>query len=244
VRKSGYDSKAAAEAAAQHAGKLLDLAQDDATRRAIGDMIAAVKRGAPMPPVEDVARRLGLGQDPDAAGESVQQFFVTWLAGKTRAKSPSTARGYESHVRLYIVPTIGQLPLERVGIAQVEQVLAGVPGSAATKHRVLATLRGGLNAAVKQRKIQYNPCAGTELEPEQAPEQQRWSPAESKRFFAATAADPMGLLFRVSTLCPSRRSEICGLEWTDWDDAEATFEVRHVLLQLGGKLVRKDRPKT
>src|SRR5262249_24992605 len=53
----------------------------------------------------------------------------------------------------------------------------------------------------------------------------------------------MGLLFQVSTLCPSRRSEICALRWSDWDDEEATFDVHHVLLQLGGKLVHKDRPK-
>src|ERR1700733_15313082 len=69
--------------------------------------------------------------------------------------------------------------------------------------------------------------------PESAPEQERWSPAEAARFFAQTAADPIGLVFRISTLCPSRRSEICGLEWHDWNDAEATFEVRQLLLHSG-----------
>jgi integrase len=77
-----------------------------------------------------------------------------------------------------------------------------------------------------------------------SPEQKRWTPAEADAFFRHTAADPMGLLFRVSTLCPSRRSEIFGLQWRDWDDGQATFEVQRVMLQLGGKLVLKDRPKT
>ena len=35
-------------------------------------------------------------------------------------------------------------------------------------------LRAALNAAVKQRRISYNPCAGIELEPEEPPEAQRW----------------------------------------------------------------------
>ena len=35
-------------------------------------------------------------------------------------------------------------------------------------------LRVALNAAVKQRRISYNPCAGIELEPEEPPEAQRW----------------------------------------------------------------------
>ena len=30
-------------------------------------------------------------------------------------------------------------------------------------------LRAALNAAVKQRQISYNPCAGIELEPEEPP---------------------------------------------------------------------------
>ncbi len=237
-------SKSAAGTAAEHAGKLLDLAPDDVTRRRIGDMIAATKRGAALPAAEDVRRRLGLGQAPDHAGVTVAEFMAGWLAGKQRAKSPSTARGYEGHIRNYISPVIGDLPLERVSTEHVEKVLAAVPGSSATRHRVLATLRGGLNAAVKQRKIAFNPWAAIELEPENAPEARRWTPAEAARFFAHTADDAMGLLFRVSTLCPSRRSEICGLRWCDWDDQDATFIVERVLLQLGGKLVSKDGPKT
>ena len=52
---------------------------------------------------------------------------------------------------------IGDLPLERLNVGHVEQVLAAVPGSAGTRHRVLATLRAALNAAAKQRQITWNP---------------------------------------------------------------------------------------
>ena len=41
-----------------------------------------------------------------------------------------------------------------------------------------ATLRAALNAAVKQRQISWNPCAGIELEPENPAEAQRWTPAD------------------------------------------------------------------
>ena len=61
VKKLGYTSKAEAEAAAVQVGRLLDLAQDDATRATIGDMIVAARRGA-LPAIEDVRRRLGLGR--------------------------------------------------------------------------------------------------------------------------------------------------------------------------------------
>jgi hypothetical protein len=90
---------------------------------------------------------------------------------------------------------IGDLPLERLNVGHVEAVLAAVPGSAGTRHRVLATLRAALNAAVKQRQITWNPCTGIEVEPENPAEAQRWTPAEAARFLGYVADDPMGLMF-------------------------------------------------
>ena len=72
---------------------------------------------------------------------TVSEFLAGWLEGKQRAKRASTARGYESHIRVHINPVIGDLPLERINFGHVEDVLAKVPGSAGTRHRVLATLR-------------------------------------------------------------------------------------------------------
>ena len=43
--------------------------------------------------------------------------------------------------------------------------------------------------------LAFNPVYAVELEPEETPEGQRWSPAEAARFLAATAADPLGLMW-------------------------------------------------
>ena len=140
---------------------------DTGTQQRIGDLIfRATARGGQLPSVEDVRRRLGLGLDPAQPGATVAAWLDSWLAGKRRTKRASTVRGYESHIRVHINPVIGDLPLERLNAGHVEAVLAAVPGSAGTRHRVLATLRAALNAAVKQRQITWNPCTGIELEPE------------------------------------------------------------------------------
>lgn len=68
LKRFGYASKADAKTDAERVGKLLDLAADDATRARIGDLIAGSKRGAELPAVEDVRRRLGLGLDPGQPG--------------------------------------------------------------------------------------------------------------------------------------------------------------------------------
>jgi integrase len=257
IKRYGYPSKAAAEQAAKAVGALLDLAADDATRARIGDMIASARRGAELPDKTAVARRLGLGLDPGTPGVTMAEWLDSWLAGKRRAKRASTYRGYESHVRVHINPVIGELPLERVNAGHVEAVLAAVPGSAGTRHRVLATLRAALNTAVKQRQITYNPCTGIELEPENPAEAKRWTPAEAARFIEYTAGDPLGLLYRVMVLGGGRRSEVCGFRWdgadlevpyTDPETGEprlgAVLPVKRVLIQLGGKLVEEATAKT
>jgi hypothetical protein len=243
VRRYGYPSGKTAGQAAEHAGRLLDLAPDEITRAKIGDLIIEAKRGAPLPAVEDVRRRLGLGLDPGTPGVTVAQWMDGWLAGKRRTRRASTVRSYEMHNRLYISPVIGDLPVERISAAHVEAVLAAVPGSAATRHRVLATLRAALSAAVKQRQITFNPCTGIELEPEQPPEARRWTPAEARRFIRATADDPMGLLFRIAILTGERRGELCGLRWASVDLANGVLTIDRTLLQLGGKLT-EGTPKT
>ena len=202
-------------------------------------------------------RRLGLGLDPGQPGITVGQWLDSWLSGKQRTKRASTVRGYESHIRVHIKPAIGDVSLERVNTSHVEQVLAAVPGSAGTRHRVLATLRAALNAAVKAHQIIWNPCTGVEMEPERPDEAQRWTPAQAARFIAYTADDPLGLLYRVMVLGGGRRSEVCGFRWdgadlevpyTDPETGEprlgAVLPVRRVLIQLGGKLHEEATAKT
>ena len=186
LRRFGFATKTEADKAASQVWDLIRLAgADKGTQQRIGDLIFhATARGGQLPAVEDVRRRLGLGLDPAQPGVTVAAWFDSWLAGKQRTKRASTVRGYESHIRVHINPVIGDLPLERLNVGHVEAVLAAVPGSAGTRHRVLATLRAALNAAVKQRQITWNPCTGIELEPENPAEAQRWTPAEAARFLA------------------------------------------------------------
>ena len=194
-------------------------------------MIAAAKRGAPLPALEDVGRRLGLGLDPSAPGIAVAEWLDAWLAGRRRTKRESTVRGYEMHIRVWLKPQLGHIPLERLNSGHIEELFATIArfnadlerqrgeGKAlivvdgdvrgqpricgpSTQRRIFATLRAALNAAVNQRKITWNACAG--VEPEAAAEAQRWTPAEAARFIGATAPDPMGLMFRIAVLRGTR----------------------------------------
>jgi len=173
-------------------------------------------------------------------GEFLTKVF---LPSKTLAKRPSTVRGYEIHVRKYLVPELGEIPLDRLDYEHIQGCIARVPGSAASQHRVLATLKSALSMAVKLRKIQYNPAVGIQLEPENPAEAQRWTPAQARQFIEKTADDRMGLMLRVAVRKGVRRGELVGLRWENWSAKERSFTLSSTLLQFGGKLT-DDTPKT
>jgi hypothetical protein len=262
-----------ASAAAGDVRELLGLAgADQATRNRIGDMIAAAKRGAPLPAAEDVRRRLGLGLDPGQPGVTVAEWLDTWLAGKGRTRRASSVVSYGMHCRVWLRPQLGHIPLERLNTGHIEGLFATIgrfnaeverqraggralitiegdvrtrPGicGPSTQRRIFATLRAALNAAVKQRQITWNPCAGIELEPENPAEAQRWTPAEAARFLAFTADDPLGLLYRVMVLRGCRRAELAGFRWAGADLDRGVLTVARTIVQLGAGWSRKPRPR-
>jgi integrase len=112
-----------------------------------------------------------------------------------------------------------------------------------TQRRIFATLRAALNAAVKQRKITFSPCAGVELDPEAHTEARRWTPEQAAMFLNATAADPLGLMFRIAVLRGCRRGELWGLRWAGADQDAGVLVIDKTILELDGHLV-EGKPKT
>ena len=272
VKRAGYPSKAEAKGAAETAGRLLDLGRDDATRAAIGDMIAGAKRGAPLPAVEDVRRRLGLGLDPASAGVTFGEAWTAWLAGKKRLRR-------SAHERLaqigghWLLPVLADVPLERLNgahaaavFARIERINAEITARSggsrayvrvegdvrerprvvgtASQHRVHAALREFCNFEVrKTRRLAFNPAWAIELEPEITPEAQRWSAAQTSAFLAATAADPLHLLFRIVLLLGARRGEACGFRWSGADLDAGCLRVERPILLIGAD-VTEGLPKS
>jgi hypothetical protein len=131
------------------------------------------------------------GPAPAAArGLTTGEWLGRWLASRVSLRA-STSRGYAAHVRGYLVPYLGGIPLAELSPADVQHMFTAIirgeaalgrPVSTATLRRIHATLRAALNAAVRGGLITSNPGRWPELPAVARPRPQVWTPALTERW--------------------------------------------------------------
>lgn len=99
------------------------------------------------------------------------QWLTSWLDSRAGLRA-STVRAYESHVRLYLQPHLGGVPLAELSAGDVagmfasiarRPVLPGRPLSAGSVSRLRATLRTALSAAARAGLVERNAARDVEL---------------------------------------------------------------------------------
>ncbi len=292
-RRGGYDSQADADVELERIREAAAVADpnDPQELAKVGDLIeAALRTGQSAPTVEQIRRMLYLGRDLTMI-PTTAEWLTEWLAGR-KTLEDTTARSYTSHLNLYLLPHLGQVRLDKLRVGHIaamfeaiaernemiethrasldEAKRALVKGmrtiAPATMHRIRATLRAALNAAIRRRLIDSNPAAHVELPPAKRPKplvwtDERvnrwkatgqipspvmvWTPAQTGMFLdhAAAADDDWYALYHLIAYRGLRRGEACGQHWSDIDLDAAQLVVRWQLAQLGWATSLK-APKT
>src|SRR3954452_8402613 len=114
--------------------------------------------GGAMPALKRRRRRQGVDHAPNDEDLTVGEFLGDWLASKQSLR-PSTRVSYSTHVRRYLTPHLGDLPLVALRPIHIDRMHReitiraehqGRPISVATLRRIHATLTSALNSAVRQ----------------------------------------------------------------------------------------------
>ncbi len=205
MKRGGYATQAEAEGLRQKIDQLLAIpepgpAGDQARRDLLTAIEKALKARTDLPDYDEMRRRYATGQAINAT-MTVGEWLDDWLAGRRNIRK-STRRSYEAHVRLYLRPHLGHLPIDRLRVVHIAAMFdaidadnefiraarasgdakqrAAVKGrrivSPATKQRIRATLRAALNRAIKQEQvITVNHAAFVELESGKRPKARMWT---------------------------------------------------------------------
>ena len=205
LKRGGYAKQAEAEAIRESIGQLFAIPEagvsGDQSRQ---EILYAVKKAldtkTSLPDYDETRRRYQAGQVINAT-MTVGQWLDEWIEGR-RKIAKSTVRGYKAHIRLYLRPHLGHLPIDRLRVVHISSMFdaidaenefiraarasgdpvqrAAVKGrrivAAATKQRIRATLRSALNRAIKQEQlITVNPASFVELDSGKRPKAVMWT---------------------------------------------------------------------
>lgn len=189
------------------------------------------------------------GLSLDASKITIGEFLTSWLASKADVRE-TTRRSYAGHIRVYLIPHIGSVPLRSLRADHLdrmyEQIRLGAlrpaPGPA-TVRRVHATLRTALNDAYKRRFISFSPAGQVGLPQEPTRQRAIWTPAELSTFLVSCRDDRLGPAFRLIAMTGLRRGECCGLRWSDVDLEAGRAVISQQLTESAGRLAFGE-PKT
>ncbi|MGH4009926.1 MAG: tyrosine-type recombinase/integrase [Pseudonocardiaceae bacterium] len=281
MRRGGFTTLRDAETEIDKISTLIAVAdpRDTTARAKIGDLIEHSNRvKQPLPNPEDIRGQLDAGLDLDRM-PTVGEWLERWLAGRKTLRK-GTVRSYSIHIRRWLIPQLGHLPLDKLTVDHIAamfdaiaerndeidtarsspdpQIRASVKGlcptGPATMHRYRATLRAALNAAIRAKKITFNPASYIELPSGKRPkallwtdERIRrlhqtgqkpsrvmiWTPEQTGQFLDHAADDPLYPLFHLIAYRGLRRGEACGLPWSETDLTAQTITITAQITQVG-----------
>jgi len=207
--------------------------------RRVGGIRRRIRRGG-YTSREDAEQALQRLQVTGGRALTLADWLEIWLTTRTRVRD-KTLRGYTAHVRLHLVPHLGQVLLAELDVAHLDRAFTAMLRqdgvTVATVHRVLATLRSALNTAVREKLIGDSPARYLQLPPARRPhavvwtprrikEWKRtgvrpavavWTPAQTAQFLDYISDHWLYAAFHLIALRGLRRGEAAGLRWCDID---------------------------
>jgi integrase len=194
----------------------------------------------------------GNGVDPTKA--TVGEFLATWLQDWAKQYvSPLTFQSYDMIVRRYIVPRIGNVPIQKLKPQHLQSLYAalqregradGQPLSARTISHVHKLLSRALGHAQTWATITTNPTTAVSAPPVPHSEVQILSEEQITLLLTATEGHELRPLIALLLGTGVRRAEALALTWKDIDLERGTITIRASLEQLRADQLRRKEPKT
>src|SRR6476661_4326281 len=121
-------------------------------------------RGSKQDARKELRRLLKSGDDGvhvPPARITLRDWITEWLALRSRKVTAVTAQHYSELLRVHVLPTLGQRPLQEIDVAEIDALYRelGKHLSARSVHHVHVVLKSCLNTAVIKRKLSDNPAA-------------------------------------------------------------------------------------
>ncbi|WP_195279148.1 site-specific integrase [Clostridium sp. J1101437_171009_A5] len=186
-------------------------------------------------------------------GEWLDYWYETYCKPNAR---PATQRTYEGYIRLYLHPRLGNIPLNKVTINDIQQMCTWMMTEARLDQK---NGDGGLSdsqvincyslcdrvleKAVTEKLIVRNPAKGCKLPPNRPNEMKVLSREDMQKVLIQAKEENYYELFLLEFATGLRLGELMALQWDDVDLVSGELRINKQVNLVGSKLVISE-PKT
>jgi integrase len=177
--------------------------------------------------LNEVLTALRAGAFVEPSKRSLGSFLVDEWLPAVRNVRPSTFSNYRTHIRTYVVPALGAVPLQGLSPAQLnafyQALLAegrlrdGQGMAPKTVQNVHAILHRALKDAVRWGYVVRNVADAVDAPKGLASERQVWTPEQLRAFLNHVRDDRLYAAWLLVATTGLRRAELAGLRWVDVD---------------------------
>lgn len=230
---------------------LIEVTGPDGGRRRVGAGRSFDTKKEAIAALAEIETSRNRGNYVEPSNQTVRDFVAEWLPAMRGRVSPTTWAERERHCRLNIIPSLGDVPLQKLTKEALEIFYVkltdtgranGKGGlSPKTVRNISLTMHCLLQSALTSNRIQTNVAnvakpprekhraAGEQLEDD--PQDNAWGSQQLRAFLAAVEDDPLAPLFELAARTGMRRGELVGLRWKDVDlDVKKQIQVRQTLV--------------
>lgn len=193
---------------------------------------------------------------------TVSEWITYWYKTYKEPKHAITTRPVQwTYINHHIIPNLGNKFMHKVETPDIQEFLnmlstsgnktklknsklSGTALSAWTVKKIRALLVATFDVAIREGYIQNNPVRETEHIPVQTLRCAFFSPEQQDKFLKGTKNHRFHVAYQLLFNTGCRRSEILGLSWDCVNFKLCQIQIEKVLVNIDGKPVLKNYPKT
>ncbi len=163
---------------------------------------------------------------------TVEDWSQEYLQNAKMRLKPGTYQSYEMNIRLYILPHVGKIRLEKLtarDVSHMVNTLATEKGVRTSQYaRTLMSMM--LNYAVSLDVLPRNVAKNTKPPKREREEMLFWEPDEVRTFLKRVQGHRLEALFHLALSTGMRKAELLGLRWSDLQGD--TLSVRQTVVRV------------
>lgn len=175
---------------------------------------------------------------------TVAQWCDDWLARKKASIEGGTYNKYESAIRLYIKPFLGQIQIQDLRKMHCQNFIDSIKKSGKYIHNIAGVLSGALNDACDNEIIPKNPAANLKLPIVEMKTPIAMDSHTQDSFESAIQKSPYKNVYLIALNTGARISEVLGMQWKGINLRTGQIEISGQLERKQGESERKRKNTT